>query len=94
MNEIHDTVYANGPKKLTLKQLKILIDNESKSDEFKGKLRKMISDILSSQRVIEKDIFKSRFIKKKKDRKQQLLATKIYRLRCRNKILSARLQSR
>ena len=54
----------------------------------------MFSSILSYENQISGEIIENNFIKKKPNKKQYLLACKIFRLRCRNKTLSSRLPSR
>ena len=63
-------------------------------DENVRRNRELFSKILDCSNMMDQDILKSNFIKYKGDKKQQLLATKIYKIRCRNKILAERMQTR
>ena len=62
-------------------------------DSFFQRNREIMSKILISPEMRE-DIIYSKFIRRIKDKKQKLIAIKVFSLRCKNSSLVMRLQTR
>ena len=62
--------------------------------EFYTKNRIFFEKILGSESFIYDDVMESSYIKKPEDKKQHLLASKIFRIRLRSALLAQRIQTK
>lgn len=79
---------------MTLKSLISIVGGEKNATIEQIWSRRVLGGILSSSSLQKEDIIQSHFIKKVADKKQQLIATKIYRARLCHSSLVARIQTR